>query len=150
MNLFALGFLEEAFNPKIDVSLWRVICCILCVSEEKKRQESDQNSNDQKHMYNNHGKSPAQQGKRRWKKPISCITTRKFPSCKPSWFKTVLSASFFLPSTETSKLGCFLFLFFLNLRLPCFYFMINFDDFASLLSVLNIKRSSVLSSRISN
>lgn len=45
----------------------------------------DKISEDQKTTWNSHNSKPnSHQSKRRWRKPISCINVKKFPSCKPS------------------------------------------------------------------
>lgn len=44
----------------------------------------DRISEDQKATWNSHNKPNPHQSKRRWRKPISCINVKKFPSCKPS------------------------------------------------------------------
>ncbi|XP_076662729.1 lkb1/serine/threonine kinase 11 isoform X1 [Andrena cerasifolii] len=55
------------------------------LNEEKRLQEMDRTSEDQKVTWNSHNSKPnSHQSKRRWRKPISCISVKKFPSCKPS------------------------------------------------------------------
>ncbi|OAD54677.1 Serine/threonine-protein kinase STK11 [Eufriesea mexicana] len=54
------------------------------LNEEKRLQEMDKISEDQKTTWNSHNKPNSHQSKRRWRKPISCINVKKFPSCKPS------------------------------------------------------------------
>ncbi|XP_076392990.1 lkb1/serine/threonine kinase 11 isoform X4 [Megachile rotundata] len=54
------------------------------LNEEKRLQEMDRISEDQKATWNSHNKPNPHQSKRRWRKPISCINVKKFPSCKPS------------------------------------------------------------------
>ncbi|XP_076377947.1 lkb1/serine/threonine kinase 11 isoform X1 [Megalopta genalis] len=55
------------------------------LNEEKRHQEMARTSEDQKTTWNSHNsKSNSHQSKRRWRKPISCISVKKFPSCKPS------------------------------------------------------------------
>lgn len=55
------------------------------LNEEKRLQEMDRTSEDQKATWNSHNSKPnSHQSKRRWRKPISCISVKKFPSCKPS------------------------------------------------------------------
>lgn len=55
------------------------------LNEERKLQEMDKPSGDQKNVCNSHhNKQSAHHSKRRWRKPTSCISVKKFPSCKPS------------------------------------------------------------------
>ncbi|XP_012255968.1 serine/threonine-protein kinase STK11 isoform X1 [Athalia rosae] len=54
------------------------------LNEERKLQEMDRSIGNQKDACNSHMKQLGHQGKRRWRKPISCISVKKFPSCKPS------------------------------------------------------------------
>lgn len=45
----------------------------------------DRTSEDQKPTCNSHCNNKSNtHSKRRWRKPISCIGIKKFPSCKPS------------------------------------------------------------------
>ncbi|XP_012270649.1 serine/threonine-protein kinase STK11 [Orussus abietinus] len=54
------------------------------LNEERRLLEADQISEDQKNACATHQSKPAQHSKRRWRNPISCISVKKFPSCKPS------------------------------------------------------------------
>ncbi|KAK0082926.1 hypothetical protein PV325_009627 [Microctonus aethiopoides] len=55
------------------------------LNEERRLQELDRISNDQKSLSSmNNPKSGTHNIKRRWRKPISCISVKKLTSCKPS------------------------------------------------------------------
>lgn len=55
------------------------------LNEERRLQELEDVSGDIKSTSNSHnGKANNQQNRRRWRKTISCINVRKFPSCKTS------------------------------------------------------------------
>ncbi|XP_047344626.1 serine/threonine-protein kinase STK11 [Vespa velutina] len=55
------------------------------LNEERRLQEMDRTSEDQKPTCNNYCNNKSNtHSKRRWRKPISCIGIKKFPSCKPS------------------------------------------------------------------
>ena len=62
--------------------------------EERRLQElgsvprPDQNSSS---STGNPNKSGSYHSKRRWRKPISCISVKRFSSCKTSWFITLLT-----------------------------------------------------------
>jgi hypothetical protein len=61
--------------------------CVGCVSEERRLQELEV------HGQAITGGSMSRRGggsgtKRRWRRPISCISVKKFPSCKQSWCHT--------------------------------------------------------------
>lgn len=63
--------------------------------EERRLQELEDVSGDIKSTSNSHnGKANNQQNRRRWRKTISCINVRKFPSCKTSWFNFLFSFLF--------------------------------------------------------
>lgn len=55
------------------------------LNEERRLQEMDRTSEDQKPTSNSHCNNKTNtHSKRRWRKPISCIGFKKFPSCKSS------------------------------------------------------------------
>ncbi|KAK2580399.1 hypothetical protein KPH14_006150 [Odynerus spinipes] len=55
------------------------------LNEERRLQEMDRTSEDQRATCNSHCNNKTNvHSKRRWRKPISCIGLKKFPSCKPS------------------------------------------------------------------
>ncbi|XP_014610719.1 PREDICTED: serine/threonine-protein kinase STK11 [Polistes canadensis] len=55
------------------------------LNEERRLLEMDRTSEDQKPTCNSHCNNKSNtHSKRRWRKPISCIGIKKFPSCKPS------------------------------------------------------------------
>ncbi|XP_058800756.1 serine/threonine-protein kinase STK11 [Phymastichus coffea] len=53
------------------------------LNEEARRQEADQHELETNNVGNRH-KVNIQRNRSRWRKQISCITPRRFPSCKPS------------------------------------------------------------------
>ncbi|XP_011698803.1 PREDICTED: serine/threonine-protein kinase STK11 isoform X1 [Wasmannia auropunctata] len=56
------------------------------LNEERRLQELDRISEDRKTTCNSHHTkcNTNSQNKRRWRKPVSCISIKRFPSCKPS------------------------------------------------------------------